>query len=225
MTEQPTTQSRMYDTAQSRKLSLVLHFLQNRMTTTIEHCRVYKEDRLQAFHQFLQFQITSYQRGQFMPYNWEPEFDHTLQKFGCAHNNCLSKHYHLPLRVGHMQELAHFHHFTLEVMQVQLLETWRWPNFEKYDGSLDPVAHVKAYFSQAKLFSKYLRIHCQLFPTTLKGITLKWQYLLPTLSIDFFETFQNRFTTWFTGLQTHCNIFHVSSKCHSKGTPSHHDNI
>ena len=50
MTEQPTTQSRMYDTAQSRKLSLVLHFLQNRMTTTIEHCRVYKEDRLQAFH-------------------------------------------------------------------------------------------------------------------------------------------------------------------------------
>jgi len=99
-----------------------------------------------------------------------------------------------------MQTLTCFHPFTLEVMHVQLPETWRWQNFERYDGSSDLTTHNKAYLTQVNLFSIDFCLHCQLFPNTLKGIALKWYYLLPPLSIESFKTFYNMFKTRFV----HC---------------------
>jgi len=64
-------------------------------------------------------------------------------------------------------------------MEAQLPDKWKWPKVDSYDGTLDPDAHVKAYMTQVNLFSGDLRGHCRLFPTTPKGTTLKWYYLLP----------------------------------------------
>jgi len=40
-------------------------------------------------------------------------------------------------------------------------------NLKKCSGTLDLEAHVKAYMTQAQLFSKDMDMHCRLFPTTL----------------------------------------------------------
>ena len=79
------------------------------------------------------------------------------------------------------------------------LVTWNmgWLNIEKYDGYSNMKTHVKAYLTWANLFSRDLRIQCQLFTTTLKGATLMWYYSLPPYLIDSFKTFCARFTSWF----------------------------
>jgi len=74
----------------------------------------------------------------------------------------------------------------------------KWPTVEKFDGTFDPNAHVKAYFTQASLLTRDLRIQCRLFPTTLKGEALEWYYSLPANSINSFDTFCARFAARFT---------------------------
>ena len=64
-------------------------------------------------------------------------------------------------------------------MQVHLCDSLRWPNMEKFDGTLDPNAHVKAYFTQINLLMGDKRNQCRLFPTSLKSETLEWYYSLP----------------------------------------------
>jgi len=90
-----------------------------------------------------------------------------------------------------------FHPFTTEVMRAQLHEKWKWPKVDPYDGTSDPDAHVKAYMTQANLFSGDLRVHCRLFPTTLKGIALEWYYYLPQNSINSFRTLCSKFIARF----------------------------
>jgi len=65
-----------------------------------------------------------------------------------------------------------FHPFTAAIMQAQLPERWKWQKINSYDGTSDPNAHIKAYMTQANLLSGDLRVHCRLFLTTLKGMTL-----------------------------------------------------
>jgi len=48
--------------------------------------------------------------------------------------------------------------------------------------------------TQGNLFSVDGRVHCRLFPTTLKGPTLDWYYSLPANSVDSFEMLCTRFT-------------------------------
>jgi len=51
--------------------------------------------------------------------------------------------------------------------------------------------------TQANLFSGDLRVHCRLFPTTLKETTLEWYYSLPHNSVDSFRTLCSKFIAWF----------------------------
>jgi len=76
-----------------------------------------------------------------------------------------------------------FHPFTTEVMEVQLPNKWKWPKVDSYVETSNPDTHVKAYMTQTNLFSGDLGVHCWLFPTTLKGITLEWYFSLPQNSV------------------------------------------
>ena len=93
--------------------------------------------------------------------------------------------------------LRSFHPFTDEVMRAQLPQRWSWPNLEKYSGTSDPEAHVKAHMTQTQLLSMDMDVHCRLFPTTLAGMALEWYYYLPRNSVDSFETFCGRFLARF----------------------------
>jgi len=58
-------------------------------------------------------------------------------------------------------------------MQTRLPNSGIWLTIDKYEGTYDPVAHVKAYFTQANLVLDDQQTHYRLFPTTLKGTTLE----------------------------------------------------
>jgi len=61
-----------------------------------------------------------------------------------------------------------------------------------YIRTSDPDAHVKAYMTRGDL-----KLHYRLFPTTLKGTTLKWYYSLPWNSVDSFCTLCFKFIARF----------------------------
>jgi len=46
-----------------------------------------------------------------------------------------------------------FHPFTTEVMEAQVLNKWKWSK-DSYDRTSDPNADIKAYMTQAHLFSR-----------------------------------------------------------------------
>lgn len=69
--------------------------------------------------------------------------------------------------------LEGFHPFTPGIMKTQLPRKWKWPSMEKYGGTSNSKAHVKAYITQANLLSENMVVHCGLFSTTLLGIALE----------------------------------------------------
>jgi len=90
-----------------------------------------------------------------------------------------------------------FHPFITEVMEAQLPNKWKWPKVDSYDGTSDSDVNIKAYMTQVNLFFGDLRMHYKLFPTTLKGTTLKWYYSLPQNLVDSFRTLCSKFITRF----------------------------
>jgi len=82
-------------------------------------------------------------------------------------------------------------------MRVRFPSKWQWSHMDTYDETSDLKVHVKSYMIQANLFSGDGRVHCRLFPTTLKGPVLEWYYSLPANSVNSFEMLYARFTTWF----------------------------
>jgi len=73
-------------------------------------------------------------------------------------------------------------------MEVQFPDKWKWPKVDSYDVTSNSNAHVKTYMTQANLFFGDLRVHCRLFPITLKKPVLEWYYSLPQNLVDSFCT-------------------------------------
>jgi len=67
--------------------------------------------------------------------------------------------------------------------------------------------------TQANLFSTDGRVHCRLFPTTLKGPALDWYYSLPANSVGSFEMLCARFTARFADSKpataSSASLYHV----------------
>jgi len=112
-----------------------------------------------------------------------------------------------PLIETMKDNLEGFHPFTSEVMGAELPRKWKWPSLGKYNGTFDPEAHIKAYMTQANLFSRNMVVHCILFPTTLMEVTLEWYYSLPKNSIDSFNTLY----AWFLARFPDCKPIVVKS--------------
>jgi len=77
--------------------------------------------------------------------------------------------------------LVGFHPFTPNLMGTRLPQKWKWPSLKKYNGRLDPKAHIKPYSRQTNLFSEDLVVHCRLFPTTFSVAALKRYYYPPRI--------------------------------------------
>jgi len=61
------------------------------------------------------------------------------------------------------QSLDGSHLFTFEIMSLTLPYKWKCSNIDKYDGSSNPSAHLKAYMTQANLFTNDFEVNCRFF--------------------------------------------------------------
>ena len=61
------------------------------------------------------------------------------------------------------------------------------PNFEKYTGRSDPVAHLMQYRQRITLETANEAIMCKIFITTLAGNALSWFWQQPENSVNSFE--------------------------------------
>ncbi|KAL2470494.1 Retrotrans gag domain-containing protein [Abeliophyllum distichum] len=95
--------------------------------------------------------------------------------------------------------------FFLEVMAVPLPRDFKQPTMEKYDGSSDPVDHLKSFVDLMRLQATPDAIMCRAFLPTLRREARDWVATLPPKSIHTFDEFSKNFTTHF-----------ASSKCVKK---------
>ncbi|KAL2506050.1 Ribonuclease H [Abeliophyllum distichum] len=88
--------------------------------------------------------------------------------------------------------------FSLEVMAVPLLRDFEQPKMEKYDGSSDPIDHLRAFVDLMRLQATHDTIMCRSFPPTLRREARDWVATLSPKSIRTFDDFSKTFTTYFT---------------------------
>ncbi|KAL2525791.1 Retrotrans gag domain-containing protein [Abeliophyllum distichum] len=89
--------------------------------------------------------------------------------------------------------------FSLEVMAVPLLRDFKQPKMENYDGSSDPVDHLRSFVDLMRLQATPDAIMCRAFPSTLRRKARDWIATLPPKSIrtsdEFFKSFATHFAS------------------------------
>ena len=86
-----------------------------------------------------------------------------------------------------------------DIQSYKLPHGFNLPNFQKYDGRMDPVAHLKD-FQQALILQEGDHLlYCRTFASSLGRTALNWYYRLPSQSIrsweQLAEAFIGRFMT------------------------------
>ncbi|KAL2472418.1 Ribonuclease H [Abeliophyllum distichum] len=87
--------------------------------------------------------------------------------------------------------------FFLEIMAVPLPRDFKQPKMEKYDGSSDPVHHLRSFVDLMRLQTTPDAIMCKAFPPTLRQEARDWVATLSPKSIRTFDEFSKNFTTHF----------------------------
>ncbi|KAL2480023.1 Ribonuclease H [Abeliophyllum distichum] len=87
--------------------------------------------------------------------------------------------------------------FSIEVMAVPLPRDFEQPKMEKYDGSSDPVDHLRAFVDLMRLRATPDAIMCRAFPPTLRHEARDWVATLPPKSIRTFDDFSKKFAAYF----------------------------
>ncbi|XP_068466503.1 uncharacterized protein [Phaseolus vulgaris] len=87
------------------------------------------------------------------------------------------------------------HPFTNTIIEVPLPDKWKGFKRDRYDGSTDPDEHMDAYTTHLSLYTSDDTVLCQVFPTSLKGVTFSWFTKLSPNSIDSFATLVVNFET------------------------------
>ena len=93
--------------------------------------------------------------------------------------------------------------FTAEVLRYPLLEKFRMPQVETFDGVKDPVDHLNTYKNQMELHGYQDLVQCRAFATTLKGPALAWFNRIPPSSISSFRELSITFVSHFIGARTY----------------------
>jgi len=73
----------------------------------------------------------------------------------------------------------------------------------QYDSTTDPEEHIYIFTSQIGLYTIEDAILYRVFPTSLKGPTLRWFTRLPSNFVDCFETLTTRFSIQFATSKPH----------------------
>ena len=87
---------------------------------------------------------------------------------------------------------------------------WKCPTIKQYDGS-------SKLETQGNLLSDNLTIHCKLYPTTRKVMTLQWYYSMSINLIDSFWTFCVRFSAWFIDSKHRDHKLDLPPQCRTRG--------
>ena len=77
------------------------------------------------------------------------------------------------------------------------------PQLEFYDGTKDPLNHIRAFKTILNMQQTPNEVICKLFPATLRGATRIWFSKLPASSIVNFEQLSDSFVRHFIGGQHH----------------------
>ncbi|KAL2527702.1 Retrotrans gag domain-containing protein [Abeliophyllum distichum] len=88
--------------------------------------------------------------------------------------------------------------FSLKVMAVPLPRDFKQPKMEKYDGSSDPVDHLRSFVDLMRLQTTPDAIMCRAFPPTLRREARDWMATLSPKSIRTFDEFSKNFAAYFT---------------------------
>ena len=89
--------------------------------------------------------------------------------------------------------------FTAEILHFPLLEKFRMPQVEAFDGVKDPVDHLNTYKNQMERHGYQDPVRCRAFAITLKGPALAWFNRLPSSSISSFRELSIMFVSHFIG--------------------------
>jgi hypothetical protein len=87
--------------------------------------------------------------------------------------------------------------FTERVKKFPMPNKFKMPRIEKYDGSGDPQAHLKAFREHIILHGTPDEIACKAFPLTLRGVAKNWFTVLPPKSVGTFKELGRLFLTQF----------------------------
>ena len=87
--------------------------------------------------------------------------------------------------------------FTEEILQAPLPPKFNMPQFNRYDGSRDPVEHLEGYRTWMELHGATGSTLCKGFPLTLCGAARQWFRLLKSGSISSFVQLSRAFVTHF----------------------------
>ncbi|KAL2455365.1 Retrotrans gag domain-containing protein [Abeliophyllum distichum] len=85
--------------------------------------------------------------------------------------------------------------FSVEITAVPLPRDFKQPKMEKYDGSSDPIDHLRSFVDLMRLQATPDAIMCRAFPPTLRREARDWVATLPPKSIRTFDEFSKNFTT------------------------------
>jgi len=88
--------------------------------------------------------------------------------------------------------------FTAFVISFPLPRKFRMPQMDSYDGSKDPLDHLKSFKTLMHLQGVVDKIMCKAFPTTLKGPARIWFNRLTSNSIDTFKGLSTQFASHFS---------------------------
>ena len=89
--------------------------------------------------------------------------------------------------------------FTVSVNRFPLLQKFRIPQIESYNGVNDPLNHLKTFKTLIHLQGVANEIMCRAFPTMLKGPVRIWFSQLTPNSISTFKELSAQFTSHFIG--------------------------
>ena len=93
--------------------------------------------------------------------------------------------------------------FTTEVLNHPFTPKFRLPQLKSYDGSKDPLDHIKSFETLMLLQMTSDEVMCKAFPTTLKGAARVWFSKIPPGTIANLEQLSKGFVRHFIGKQRH----------------------
>ncbi|XP_014499257.1 uncharacterized protein LOC106760322 [Vigna radiata var. radiata] len=96
--------------------------------------------------------------------------------------------------------------FVREIMEVHISEQFMPPQFKMYDGTSDPIAHVKSFINAMTFRTGCDAIWCRAFSLSLEGEALEWFNSLPVNSIENFKSLGEMFKKQFAA----CNMEDVT---------------
>nr|XP_023896904.1 uncharacterized protein LOC112008797 [Quercus suber] len=91
--------------------------------------------------------------------------------------------------------------FTASVLECPFSPKFHLPQLEFYDGTKDPLDHIRAFKTILNLQQTANEVICRSFPATLRGAARVWFSKLPASSIANFEQLNDSFIRHFIGGQ------------------------